>query len=357
MSDCSRPIAASPGLYREALLRHPVRPANPFVPFTRDAIEQSIPTRFEQQVCRYPQRLALKTKEGELTYEALNRAANRVAWALLDQCAPGTEPIALLLEDDASLIVTILGVLKAGKIYVPLDPSVAPARLTAVLQDLQARLLVTNRQHLPLATALADPGCAVLNVDAISTSIPAENLKHSIAPDTPSAIIYTSGSTGLPKGVVQNHRHVLHNIMKHTNGFHLSADDRMTLLASWTTAQALTYIYSALLNGAALYVLDLKQAGLARVADWLIRHEITIYGSIPTVFRHFLDTLTGAEQFPRLRLIHLGGSHCTRRTSSGTEDIFLRTACWSTGWASLKPAVLAGISLTRIRQSPAAWCP
>jgi amino acid adenylation domain-containing protein len=307
MADCSRPIATSPELYREALLRRPVRPANPFVPFTRDAIEQSIPTRFEQQVCRYPQRLALKTKEGELTYEALNRAANRLAWTLLDQCAPGTEPIALLLEDDAWLIATILGVSKAGKIYVPLDPSIAPARLTAVLQDLQARLLVTNGRHLPLATTLVDPGCAVLNVEAISTSVPSENLNHSIAPDTPSAIIYTSGSTGLPKGVVQTHRHMLHNIMKHTNGFHLSADDRMTLMASWTTAQALTYIYSALLNGAALYVLDLKQAGLAPVADWLMRHEITIYCSIPTVFRHFLDTLTGAEQFPRLRLIHLGG--------------------------------------------------
>ena len=96
-----------------------------------------------------------------------------------------------------------------------------------------------------------------------------------------------------------------------------------TLLASWTTAQALTYICSALLNRAALYVLDLKRAGLALVADWLIRHEITIYCSTPTVFRHFLDTLTGAEQFPRLRLIHLEVSRCTLRTSD-TEDIFLR---------------------------------
>jgi acyl-coenzyme A synthetase/AMP-(fatty) acid ligase len=99
---------------------------------------------------------------------------------------------------------------------------------------------------------------------------------------------------------------MLHNIMKHTNGFHLSADDRMTLMASWTTAQALTYIYSALLNGAALYVLDLKQAGLARLADWLIRHEITIYGSIPTVFRHFLMHSHAAAQYR----LYLCGIEC-----------------------------------------------
>jgi acyl carrier protein len=92
-----------------------VCPTNAFVEFTRDEIEQSIPARFEQQVRRDPKWLAVKAKRDTLTYDELNRAANRVARAILAQI-PGEEPIGLLLEHGAPMIVAILGVLKAGRI-------------------------------------------------------------------------------------------------------------------------------------------------------------------------------------------------------------------------------------------------
>jgi non-ribosomal peptide synthetase component F len=93
------------------------------------------PARFEQQVRRYPDRLAIKTRHHRLTYSAVNRLANRIARAILAQRGEGEEPIALLLEQGAPATATILGVLKAGKMYVPLDPAYPYARTAFILED------------------------------------------------------------------------------------------------------------------------------------------------------------------------------------------------------------------------------
>src|SRR5205807_305911 len=110
-------------------------PTNPFLEFRKEKIEQSIPERFEQQVRRYPDRLAAKTRSEEIRYEALNAAANRVARAILEQRGEGSEPIALLLNLGPSLFAAVLGVLKAGKFYVPLNPSFPAARLAYILEE------------------------------------------------------------------------------------------------------------------------------------------------------------------------------------------------------------------------------
>src|SRR6266498_5346514 len=110
-------------------------PSGLFVEFQKEAIEQSIPDRFEQMVRRYPERLAVSTENHILTYAELNASANRVARAILAKRGEGEEPIALLLENDVPMIASILGVLKAGKIYVSLDPSYPQARIAAILED------------------------------------------------------------------------------------------------------------------------------------------------------------------------------------------------------------------------------
>ena len=126
-------------------------PTGTFVEFNKEEIEQSIADRFEEQVRRYPDRLAVKTEKEELTYEELNNAANRVARAILAQRGVGEEPVALLFEHGAPMFAALLGVLKAGKFYVPLDPSYPRARVSYILQDSRADLIVTNHRNLSLA--------------------------------------------------------------------------------------------------------------------------------------------------------------------------------------------------------------
>jgi amino acid adenylation domain-containing protein len=297
---------------RTADLRQPeqdrqIHPARTFIRFENEETEQSIPQRFEQQVRRYPDRLAVKTKSRQLTYAALNKIANRVARALLAQRGEGPESIALLLEHEALMIGAILGVLKAGKVYVPLDPSFPHARNAYILEDSQAGLIITNTEHRSLADSLSDDRHSLIDIDAIDPTLSGENVNLSIPADDLANIIYTSGSTGQPKGVVQNHRNALQVALRYTNGLRISAEDRLTLLQSYSVAGSVSNTLGALLNGASLFPYNVKEEGLTRLADWLTEEGITVYHSVPTVFRQFANTLSGKERFPKLRLVRLGG--------------------------------------------------
>src|SRR5215213_9799982 len=157
---------------------------NAFIQFEEEETEQSIPQRFEQQVSRYPDRLAVKTKSRQLTYAALNKVANRVARALLAQRGEGPESIALLLEHDALMIGAIIGVLKAGKVYVPLDPSFPHARNAYILKDSQAGLIITNTENRSLADSLSDTRHSLIDIDAIDATLSDENVNLSISADS-----------------------------------------------------------------------------------------------------------------------------------------------------------------------------
>jgi amino acid adenylation domain-containing protein len=288
-------------------------PATPFVPFPAVDVEQSIPARFEQQVQRSADRLAVRTPHHELTYAALNRAANRLARALIAIAGETAEPVTLLFEHGAPMLVGLLGILKAGKFFVALDPTYPRNRLAAMLADTESRLLISDTPSWSLARQLARPGGQVLNVEALDPALSPDDLARPLAPDSLAYILYTSGTTGQPKGVIHDHRGLLHTIMKYTNGSHIRAEDRLTLLFSYSFGAAMTNIFGALLNGAALLPYDLKKQPIAELATRMHRDGITVYHSVPTVFRHFVDTFTGGETFPALRLIELAGEPVTLR--------------------------------------------
>jgi amino acid adenylation domain-containing protein len=290
-----------------------IHPTGIFVEFKQEEIGQSIPERFEQQVHKYPHRLAIEAAGQQHSYTALNETANRVAWAIITALKGRDKPIAILLELGPQIIATMLGVLKAGHFYVMLDPSYPLARLTYMLEDSQAVLLITNNQHLPLAHALAPSGSHVLNIDQLPADLSPENPCFSIDPDCLACLIYTSGSTGQPKGVMHTHRTVLHMTMVATNALHTSAEDRLVLLYSPSFLATTRLIFLAGLNGAALFPFNIKEEGLTHFGTWLTQKGITFYCSIPTLFRHFVRTLRDEKAFPSVRLIWLSGETVEER--------------------------------------------
>jgi amino acid adenylation domain-containing protein len=292
---------------QEAIRAKCFHPTGIFVEFKREEIEQSIPDRFGKIVRMYPDRIAVKTRSQHLTYAELNHAANRVAHAILSQRGTGEEPIGLLFPKGVPLIVTILGVLKAGKICMPMDPTLPQARLSHILEDARANLIVTNHEYLALANRLV-PEKQWLNIDESDKCHALGNPDVVLAPDAFAFIFYTSGSTGRPKGVVENHRNLLHYVMTETNDYHICVEDRLTFLVP--TGRD---IFRSALNGASVYPVDIKQEGLSDLARWLIQEEITLLSAVPSVFRHVVDTLTGDEQFRHLRLIKLMGEPMYRR--------------------------------------------
>jgi amino acid adenylation domain-containing protein len=295
-----------------------VTPDKPFTEFPKTAIEQSISARFSEQARKYPDNIAVSTKKYQWTYRSLNHQANAIANTLRQLCGENQQQIALLLEHDAPAIAAILGVLTVGNTYVILDPTHPKLRLTYILEDSQATVILTNNNNIALAKELTADKIHLINIDKIDLENAGDDVNLSVSPDTPAYILYTSGSTGQPKGVRQNHRNVLHFIRNYTNNLHIAPDDKLTLLASYSLDAAVMDIFAALLNGATLCPFDIKADGLEKLCQWLIQQEITIYHSTPTVYRHFIDTLPVPTQpeethFPQIRLVVLGGEEVVRR--------------------------------------------
>jgi non-ribosomal peptide synthetase component F len=134
MSEASKPQYTLPP-EQQAIRDKCFHPSGTFVEFPMEDVETSIPARFEKIARLHPDRLAVKGKDRSLTYDELNQGANRVAHAILDHRGETQEPIALLMEHDSSLLVAMLGVLKAGKICVVLDPSFPKARSAFLMED------------------------------------------------------------------------------------------------------------------------------------------------------------------------------------------------------------------------------
>jgi amino acid adenylation domain-containing protein len=283
------------------------RPA--FVPFDRAALEGSIARRFEAQADAHPGRLAVGFGEEAWTYEMLDWSANRVARALLSVREPLPGPVVLLIEQGLPLVAAIIGVLKSGGVYVPLETTHPAGHVTTVVNEARAGLVLADAAGATLA-AEAAPGIPVVRVDGALATGDTERVGRSVEADAPAYIYYTSGSTGRPKGVVDTHRNVLHNVMRYTNSLGIDREDRLTLLQSPSFSGAVSSMFGALLNGAAVFPYDLRRLGTAGLGRWLVRERVSIYHSVPGLFRLAAG---GASAFPDLRLIRLEGDQMSRR--------------------------------------------
>jgi amino acid adenylation domain-containing protein len=263
---------------------------------------QSIPSRFEQVVATLSDRIAVRTREYVLTYAELNAAANRMAHAILSLRGEGEEPVILLLEYNTSVFVALLGVLKTGKFYVTLDPSLPPKRLISILEDTHSSLIITDNANFPRFSKLAEQDVKVLSVEECASNPCIDNPGINISINSLVQILYTSGSTGQPKGIVQTHRcEFLRNHMQ-IERFHMSEEDRIVQLRS-----TVRFFPFPLLIGAAVYPWNVKKEGTRFLADWIVQEKITIYDSVPSVFRQFSNALSGRDTFSNLRVINVTG--------------------------------------------------
>lgn len=206
-------------------------------------------------------------------------------------------------------IAAVLGVLKAGLAYVPLHPASPLTNLRNCVADCGARYIVTHDGLRQLAADLVGVD-GVLSIDDLADE---DSQTHIISPDVPAYVYYTSGSTGQPKGVVDSHRNVLHNIMRYTNSLRITTDDRLTLLQSMSFSGSVSSLFCALLNGATICPIDPGAYTPAALARWLVDSRITIYHSVPLLFRRIA---TAGGEFPDIRLVRLEGD---RSTSTDVE--------------------------------------
>ena len=305
---------------QQAIRAKCVHPSGTFIEFPRNALEQSIPQRFEEIARRYPNRIAVKDQQRSLSYEELDATANRLARAVLERFGNANEPAAILVRHGAATLIAILGLLKANKIYVPLDPSYPPARLRYMRADAGARLIVADREYHALAEEVAGQDCAVVDFEELTRGGPAGAPGIAVTADALAYILYTSGSTGQPKGVMENHRNVLHGTLRFTNGLHLCADDRLPLTHSCSSSASVRRIFPALLNGASLFPFNIKTDGMTALFNLIAKERITYFST--GRLRDLVRAIQPGHDLGSLRLVSLGGEIAHRSEVEAYRKIF-----------------------------------
>lgn len=285
-----------------------IHPTGNWTPFAPDEIQQSIPQRFAKMVARFPDRLALKSPGYELTYRELNGLANQVAHRLLKALPDEPQPIVLCCQHDVPALVAALGVLKAGKFYVFLDPQHPNVLNQQMIAAIKPAYMLADQATMALAEQLAPPELAIGNIETMDgQQLSNEDPTQPIAPSALAYITFTSGSTGQPKGVMEDHQDVLHYTGIFTNCFHFCPADRVLAVNRVSNAGAWVAIYPALLNGASVFFLDVQQAGTGAFAQYMAQEQITAIGITVSLFRELMPVLPPKAQLQHLRMIGLGG--------------------------------------------------
>jgi len=290
----------------------PQQKTYPFISFDEAEFESSISARFEAQVEKYPDKIAIKEETGSLTYGELNARANQVAHAILAHNGGSDRPIIVLAGYGSPAIIALLGVSKAGNPFIIVDPTNPQDRINEILIDSQANIIITDNENYNLAALLEYPsnmksGYQIININKIDPNYPSKNPGINISPDEVGYIFYTSGSTGKPKGVFNNHRNILYGIGSSSKFYKYGVEDKHLLSTPLSFAASTGSIFGSLFNGGTVFPFSIKTHNFKELTQLLIQEEITVTFFVPTTFRHFTKTLTGEEKFPHLRLIRLGG--------------------------------------------------
>lgn len=269
-----------------------------------DSIQNSIPARFEALAKRHPGKTAFEAGKERVTFGALDQLANQIALVVEQDDDPR---IGLFFKQGIHMLAAQLGVLKAGRTYVPLDSDYPAERLDFIIDDANISHIITEADQVENLRDLTGEKCSILLIEDLQTDTGHIPRESEVDPNEIAYIMYTSGSTGQPKGVLQTHKNLIHFSRSYTRNLGITADDRLSLLFSFSFSAANMDIYSCLLTGATGVLFNLKEEGTNRLGEWIREKEITILHCIPTVLRHFLRQSGSQERYSRIRAIDVAG--------------------------------------------------
>ena len=251
----------------------------------------TLPALVTRRAVLSPDAVAVVYEGRTYTYRQIDQESNRVAHWLIGQAIGTEDRVAVLLDKSPELVITALGVLKAGAVYLPVDPTYPQDRLAFILRDAEAKLVLQE----------AIPGLADYPVTA-----PAELIRP-LSPQNTAYLIYTSGSTGLPKGVPVPHAPIAEYFVWFGDEYRVDETDRLLQVASPSFDVSMGEIFGTLICGARLVIPrpdGLRDIGY--LSDLLGREGITSMHFVPSLLGLFLS-LPGVNKWRTLRRVPIGG--------------------------------------------------
>jgi amino acid adenylation domain-containing protein len=251
----------------------------------------------------------------EVSYRELDNRANGVARHLRSLRIEQDTPVGICAQRSVEMVAGLLGILKAGAAYVPLDPGYPKERLTFMLEDSGAPVLLTQTT-LQSRFKFEIPDCEILHLDALTAG---ENHPTSADPERATLsssnlayVIYTSGSTGTPKGVELSHRGLVNLLTWHQREYRVTPLDRATQLAGFSFDASVWEIWPYLTAGASVHIVDEDtRASAASLVRWLSAEKITL-GFLPTPLAEAALALPWPEG-AKLRTMLTGGDKLNSR--------------------------------------------
>ncbi len=288
----------------------------------------------EEQAQRTPNNLAVVFEDQQLSYSELNSRANQLANHLRTLGVGPNILVALCIDRSLEMIIGILGILKAGGVYVPLDPTYPRERLNFILEDTGAQVLLTRQQigkKLFGSQSSVTQELRVLYLDADWENVAkrSESLQVSdVRPQDLVYVIYTSGSTGTPKGVVVTHQNLVCSDSSRTD-FYTEPVDRFLLLSSIAFDSSVVGIFWTLTQGGTLVLIDEEtQKDPNYLAEQIIKHRISHLLTLPSFYGLILARLN-TPQFDTLRTVIVAGEPCPKTLIDRHKELLTDTALYS----------------------------
>ncbi|RYF76909.1 MAG: AMP-dependent synthetase and ligase, partial [Cytophagaceae bacterium] len=306
-----------------------------FEEFTVQDLETDIYTLFERRASRQPNRIALVDGQIQLSYGQLLEQTQQIALAIRSRQLLAGVPIGLWMDKSAGAIAALLAIVAEGHPYVPLDLAVPAQRNESMLTHAGVALLIGYASELPSAP----PTISQLVLEQINTEEDTAHYQGAGGGNDIAYILYTSGTTGKPKGVYQHQRGVLHDVAQYVHSIHLGANDRHSLLYSLSVIGSIRDVLGTLLTGGSVHLYHPIRQGLAGVAQFVEDQQITIFHSLPLLFRGFLSVARGAY-FPSVRLVYLAGDRIYRADVEIYRSSFPSTARLYVGIGSTENATI-----------------
>lgn len=269
---------------------------------------ETIHDLFAQAVARVPNTVAVSDSTGVSTYSELDVASIRIAHALIHFGVGVGDLVPVAVERGRGGVAAILGVLRAGAAYVPIDLGQPADRITKIIEDCGAQVAIAStgrgeellRDKVSILSLGNVLGTYLGDVDEPEVC---DIILPAISPAEAAYVIYTSGSTGIPKGVVVEHRNVTNFVRTVQRMFLLTSNDRFLQYASNAFDVSIFEIFAALLSGATLYVTNDNERHSAEELDRLLSHlRITVVDIPPAILE-----LLSPENYPELRVAFVGG--------------------------------------------------
>lgn len=255
--------------------------------------------------------IAVSMGSYQITYAELEAQSNQLAWYLLRQGVAKETPVAVCLPANPQAAVYLLGIMKAGGTYVPLDPTHPPDRISAILDDNKPHTVITNFN---IAERLSFTDSKVLDVDGLAASLAQFSTSPpdvAVSLEQSAYIVYTSGTTGNPKGVVTSHANLLNYISVARDTYQFQPDDVFSSVAPYTFSITMFEVLTPLVVGGTLRPLDRDHILDFKRLTETLQSELTVMHASPALWKGLLTYIKQnhieSSRFDRMRHVSTGG--------------------------------------------------